>query len=153
MMLEVQELARPFQKFSHGLVAHNIKLLETAITYSFTVFIDTAKLMTNVLSDRIPWLVKTEKALGTFKERIDKITTIKGFFCNMREARIRTPSGHITEIQVIIPNSNRETEYKIYDAFGELLRTSSPLLFDLHITKLKGRRLEEVVPEGFWRYE
>lgn len=71
----------------------------------------------------------------------------------MREAHDRTPSGYIAEIGVVIPDSDRKLEYQIYDKFRELLKASHPLLFDLHIIKLRDRRLDEAIPEGFWRYK
>lgn len=153
MMLEIEKLTKPFQKFPHDLLASNIKLLGTGIDCPFIVLNNRAKLLVSVLSDKLLWLVKTEKALRSFKERIDEIEEIRGFFYNIRETRNRTPAGYITDIQVVIPDSNRKIEYQIYDAFGELLRTSNSLLFDLHIVKLKGRKLEEITPEGFRRYE
>lgn len=152
-MLKIEKLTKPFQIFSHDLVASNIKLLEKGIDRPFKVFNNRVKLLISVLSERLPWLVKTEKALRSFKERIDKIEETRGFFYNIRETRNRTPAGYITDILVVIPDSNRKIEYQIYDAFGKLLRTSNSLLFDLHIVKLKGRKLEEITPEGFRRYE
>jgi hypothetical protein len=153
MILEIKKLTEPFQKFSYDLVACNIKLLEKGIDYPFIVFNDRAKLFLSVLSERVPWLLKTEKALQSFKKRIDRIEEIRGLFYKIREARNRTPSGYITDILIIIPDSNRKIEYQIYDAFGELLRTTNSLLFDLHVLKQKGRKLEEIVPKGFRRYE
>lgn len=152
-MLEIEKLSNPFQKFSHDLVASNIKLLERGIDHPFIVFANRAGLLARLLTQKLSWLVKTEEALRSFKERIDRIEETKAVFCKLREARNRTPSGYITDILVVIPDSNRKIEYQIYDAFGELLRTFHPLLFDLHLTKLKGRKLEEVTPKGFWRYE
>ena len=153
MMLEIQELEKPFTKVAHGLVAGSIKLLESGITHPFTILNDRTRLLTGVLSNKMPWLVKAEKVLRSFRKTIYEIGGTEGLYLNMREAHDRTPLGYITEIRLIIPDSNRELEYRIYDAFRELLRTSSPLLFDLHIIKLRGRRSEEVIPKGFWRYE
>ncbi|MCW3985431.1 MAG: hypothetical protein NWE91_03345 [Candidatus Bathyarchaeota archaeon] len=153
MMLEIQELEKPFKKVSHGLIAGNIRLLETGITHPFIILNDRTKILARILSDRKPWLVKTKEALGNFSKAIYKIRGIDGLYFNIREAYDRTPSGHITDIRVIIPESNRDIEYKIYDAFGELLRRSRPLLFDLHLIKLRGRKPEEVIPKGYWHYE
>ncbi|MCK4478370.1 hypothetical protein KAU88_07580 [Candidatus Bathyarchaeota archaeon] len=153
MMLEIQELEKPFKKVSHGLMAGNIRLLETGITHPFIILNDRTKLLARILSDRTPWLIKTEKTIRNFSEIIYGIRGIEGLYLNMREVYNRTPSGYITEIRVIIPESNRDIECAIYDAFGELLRKSRPLLFDLHIIKLRGRKQEEATPEGFWRYE
>lgn len=153
MMLEIRELEKPFKKISHGLVAGSIKLLETGINHPFIILNDRTKLMTNVLANKMSLLVKTEKVLRSFKKMIYNIEGTDGLYLNMREAHDRTPLGYITDIRVVIPDSNRELEYRIYDAFSELLRTSSSLLFDLHIIKLRGRRVEEVIPKGFWRYE
>ena len=153
MMLEIERLSDPFQKFSHDLVANSIQLIRRGIDHPFIVFTDRASLLSNIITERLSWFVKTEEALRSFKERIHKIEETKVIFYKLREARSRTPSGYITDILVVIPDSNRKMEYQIYDAFGKLLRTSHPLLFDLHLTKLKGRKLEEVTPEGFRRYE
>ena len=152
-MLEIERLSEPFQKFSRNLVASNIQLIKKGIDHPFLVFTNRAKLLRSILTERLSWCVKTEEALRSFKERIDKIEETKGVFYKLREARNRTPSGYITDILVVIPESNRKLEYQIYNAFGQLLRTSRPLLFDLHLIKLKGRELEEVTPKGFWRYE
>lgn len=152
MMLEIENIDKPFREVSQGSLAVRIKSLGTGMINPFIILTDRAKLWTEVLSRQMPWVVKTEKALQSFKERMDKVKETKGLYLNIREAQRRTPSGYITDIRVIIPDSNREIEYQVYDAFGELLRTSSPLLFDLHIIKLRGRKLEEAIPDGFWRY-
>ena len=151
-MLEIAEIDKPFRDLSYVLLANEVKRLGMSINLSFAVFADKTKLWTNALSKEMPWLVKTEKALQNFRLRIDNIEETKDLYLNMREAYGRSPSGYITDIQVIIPEENREVEREIYRAFGELLRNSDQLLFDLHITKLRGRKVEEVIPEGFWRY-
>lgn len=152
-MLEIERLSSPFEKFSYNLVVGNIQLIKKGIDHPFIIFANRARLLSNVLVERLSWFVKTEKALQSFKERIDKIEETRGVFYKIRETRERTPSGYITDILVVIPNSNQKLEYRVYDAFGELLRTSKSLLFDLHILKLRGRKLEEIAPEGFRRYE
>ena len=151
-MLEIAEIDKPFRDLSYILLANEVKRLGMSINLPFAVFTDKTKLWANALSKEMPWLVKTEKALQSFRIRIDKIEETKDLYLNIREAYGRTPSGYITDIQVIIPEENREVEREIYRAFGELLRNSDLLLFDLHITKLRGRKVTEVIPEGFWRY-
>jgi hypothetical protein len=151
-MLEIAEIDKPFRDLSYGLLANEVKRFGISINQPFAVFTDKTKLWTSILSRAMPWLVKTEKALQDFGERIDKIKNTRELYLNIREAYGRTPAGYIVDIRVIIPDSNREIEYLVYDAFKDLLRTSSSLLFDLHIIKLKGRKPEEVIPEGFWRY-
>jgi hypothetical protein len=150
-MLEITEIDKPFRDLSYGLLANEVKRFGISINQPFAVFTDKTKLWTNILSKAMPWLLKTENALQDFRERIGKIENTRGLYLNIREAYGRTPAGYIVDIRVIIPDSNREIEYLVYDAFKDLLRTS-PLLFDLHIIKLKGRKPEEVIPEGFWRY-
>lgn len=152
-MLEIENLSDPFQKFSRNLVASNIQLIKNGIDNPFIVFTNRARFLSSVLNEKLSWFVKTEEALQSFKERIGKIEGTRGFFYKLRETRNRTPSGFITDILVVIPESNRKIEYQIYDAFGELLRTFNSLLFDLHIIKLRDRRLEEVIPKRFWRYK
>jgi len=149
--LEIAEIDKPLRDLSYGLLANEVKRFGISINQPFAIFTDKTKLWTSILSKAMPWLMKTEKALEDFRERMDKIKNTKELYLNIREAYGRTPAGYIVDIRVIIPDSNRETEYSIYDAFKELLRTSS-LLFDLHIIKLRGRKPEEVIPEGFWRY-
>lgn len=151
-MLEIAEIDKPFRDLSYGLLANEVKLLGMSINRPFAIFTDKTKLWTNALSKAMPWLVKTEEILRGFRQRIDKIEKVEDLYLNLREAYTRTPTGYIIDMLVIIPDSNREIEYQIYDAFGELLSRSSPLLFDLHVIKLRGRRLEDVIPEGFWRY-
>lgn len=151
-MLEISEIDKPFRELSHGLLASEMKKLITIINRPFVIFTDKTKLWANVFSKQMPWLVKTEKALQSFKQRIDKIEKVGDLYLNVREAYGRTPTGYIIDMQVIIPDSNREIEYQVYDAFRELLKMSSPLLFDLHIIKLRNRKLQEIIPEGFWRY-
>ena len=153
MTLEIERLSEPFQKFSRNLVATNIQLIKQGINNPFIVFTNGARFLSKVFTERLSWLMKTEKALRSFKERMDKIEGIEGLYLNMREAHDRTPSGYIAEIRVVIPDSDRKLEYRIYDKFRDLLKTSRPLLFDLHIIKLRDRRLEEAIPEGFWRYK
>ena len=153
MMLEIKKLTRPFERFSHDLIASRIKLLERGIDHPFVVLNDRTRFWITIISEKLPWVLKTERALRSFKEETDKIKEAKRIFYKIRKARNRSPSGYITDILVLIPESNRKIEYQIYDAFGELLRKSRPLLFDLHLIKLKGRKLEEVTPKGFWRYE
>lgn len=152
-MLEIKKLPKPFQKLSHVLTAYNIKLLEAGIDHAFIVFKDKAQIFASVLSQRLQWLVRTESALQSFRKRIDKLREVRGIFYSLRETPTRTPSGYITDILVVLPESNREVEYKIYDAFGELLRKFNFLLFDLHILKLRKRELYKIIPEGFRRYE
>ena len=152
-MLEIERLSTPFRKFSHDVVVSNIQLLRRGIDHPFIVFTNKARFLSRVFSERLSWLRKTEKALRSFKKRTDKIEEIRGLYINIREAHDRRPSGYITEMRVVIPDSNRELEYRIYDTFRELLKNSRPLLFDLHIIKLRDRGLEEAIPEGFWRYK
>jgi hypothetical protein len=151
-MLEIAEIDKPFRDLSYGLLANEVKRFGISINQPFAIFTDKTKLWTNILSKAMPWLLKTEKALQDFRERMGKIKNTRELYLNIREAYGRTPAGYIVDIRVIIPDSNRETEYQVYDAFGELLEMANRLLFDLHIIKLKGRKLEEVIPEGFWRY-
>jgi hypothetical protein len=153
MMLEIQELEQPFRIVSNGLMVGNIRLLEAGITHPFRILNDRAELLAGISSSEAPWIVKTEEALIIFGRATAQIRGVEGLYLNMREAHDRTPSGYIADIRVIIPESNRELEYKIYDAFRELLRSSRPLLFDLHIIKLRGRKPEEAVPEGYWQFE
>jgi hypothetical protein len=151
-MLEISEIDKPFRELSNGLLASEVNLLRTSFNRPFIIFNDRTKVWANILSREMPWLVKTEKSLQIFKTRMNEIEEKKDLYLNIRDAYGRTPSGYITDILVIIPKENREIERKIYSAFGELLRTSDILLFDLHVTKLRGRKPEEVIPEGFWRY-
>jgi hypothetical protein len=151
-MSEIAQFDKPFRDLSYGLIANEVKRLTASVNLPFAVFTDKTRLWTNALSKAMPWLVKTEKALQNFKERIGKIKNTRELYLNLRQAYGRTPAGYIVDIRVIIPDGNRETEYQVYDVFGELLKMASPLLFDLHIIKLRGRKLEEVIPEGFWRY-
>ncbi|MEM2970839.1 MAG: hypothetical protein QW270_00235 [Candidatus Bathyarchaeia archaeon] len=152
-MLEISEIDKPFRELSHRLLASEVRLLGTIINRPFVIFKDKTRFWAYIFSKKMPWLVKTEKAIRKFKQEIDKIEKVVDLYLNIREAYGRTPSGYIIDMRVIIPDGNREIEYSVYTAFRELLRTSSPLLFDLHIIKLKGRKPEEVIPEGFWRYE
>jgi hypothetical protein len=151
-MLEISEIDKPFRKLSHGLLANEVKLLERSINRPFAIFSDRTKMWAHVFSKQLPWLVRTEETLRIFKQRVDETDEVKGLYLSIRQADGRTPSGYITDMLAIIPDGNRKIEDKIYSAFGELLRTSGSLLFDLHIVKLRGRRIEEVVPVGFWRY-
>jgi hypothetical protein len=151
-MLEIAEIDKPFRDLSYGLLANEVKRFGISINQPFAVFTDKTKLWTNILSRAMPWLLKTEKALQDFRERIGKIENTRQLYLKIREAYGRTPAGYIVDIRVIIPDSNREIEYQVYDAFGELLEMANPLLFDLHIIRLKGRKLEEAIPKGFWRY-
>ena len=153
MALEIKEIAKPFQNFSYMMAVYNLMLLRRSLNHPFIVLNERVKLWTKVMSTKLSWLVKTEKALRSFKERIDSIDGIEGLYLKLREAHERAPSGYIADIRVVILDSNRKLEYQIYDAFGELLRTSRPLLFDLHVVKLRGRQLMEAIPTGFWRYE
>lgn len=150
-MLEISEIDKPFREFSLGLLASEMKRLGTSINRPFLIFTDRTKLWVNIFSKQMPWLVKTEETLRRFKQSIDKIEKVNDLYLNIREACGRTPTGYIIDMRVIIPDMDRKIEYSVYAAFGELLRTS-PLLFDLHIIKLKGRKPKEVIPEGFWRY-
>lgn len=153
MTLQIKEIEKPLRAWSYSIAAYNLMLLKASLSHPFEVFNEKATLWSKIISEKLPWLVKTEKALRVFKERIDRIEGIQALYLNMREAHGRTPSDFITDIRVMIPDSNRDLEYRIYAAFGEFLRTSRPLLFDLHIIKLRGREPEEVVSEEFWRYE
>lgn len=151
-MLEISEIDRPFRELSLGLLANEMKQLGTNINLPFAVFTDKTKFWTNAFSKLMPWLIKTEAILRGFRQTVDKIEKVQDLYLNLREANGRTPTGCIIDMRVIIPESDRKIECQIYSAFGELLETSSPLLFDLHIIKLRGRKAEEIVPEGFWRY-
>jgi hypothetical protein len=151
-MLEISEIDKPFRDLSHGLLASEVKRLGMSINRPFAILTDKTLFWTRTLAKEMPWLAKTEKALRTFGMRIDTIRDTRGICLSLREAYGRTPAGYIVDVRVIIPDNNRESEYQVYDAFGDMLKMSSPLLFDLHIIKLRGRKIEEVIPEGFWRY-
>ena len=153
MIVEIKRLGKPFENFSHGLISANIKLLKSGINTPFIILNKRAKFVLDVFVQKTPWILRTKKALSTFREKLDGITEIKGLYVRLREAFGRTPSGYITELQLTIPDSNRKMEHQIYNLFGELLKTTHPLLFDFHLSKLKGRNPEEVISEGFWRYE
>jgi len=151
-MPEIFEIDKPFRELSYGLLASEVKLLGTSINRPFALFTNRSMICAKIFSRQNPWLARTENILKRFKQDIDTIDKIEDLYINIRDAHGRTPTGYIIDLQVIIPDSNREIEYSIYSAFGKLLRTSSPLLFDLHIIKLKGRTPDEVIPKGFWRY-
>lgn len=152
-MLEIERLSDPIQKFSRDLAASNIHLIKQGINHPFIIFTNRARSLSAFFTERLSWLRKTEKALQSFKKGTDQIAGIKGLYINIREVHENKPPGYITEIRVIIPNSNRELEYQVYNTFRDLLKTSRPLLYDLHIIKLRDRRLEETIPRGFWRYK
>lgn len=151
-MLEIVEIDKPFRDLSYGLLANEVKRFGISINQPFAIFTDKTKLWTNALLKAMPWLLKTEEFLRGFRQRMEKIEKVEDLYVNIREAYSRTPTGYIIDMLVTIPDSNREIEYQICDAFGELLSRSSPLLFDLHIIKLRERKLEDIIPEGFWRY-
>jgi hypothetical protein len=151
-MLEISEIDKPLRDLSYGLLAGEVKRLGLSINRPFAVFTDKTLFWTKYLTRTMPWLVKTEKLVRGFEETIARIEDTRGLYLNIRDVHGRTPTGYIVDMRVIIPDSNREIEYQVYDAFRELLKTSSPLLFDLHIVKSKGRSLKEIVPEEFWRY-
>lgn len=153
MTLQIQKIEEPLQMWSCFIAVYYLRLLTASLSNQFTVLNETTKVWSRIISERLPWLLKTEKALRGFKQKIDRIEEIDGVFLKLREAFGRTPAGFITEIRIVIPESNRQTEYQIYDTFRELLEITGSLLFDLHIIKRRGRILEEAVPEGFWRYE
>jgi hypothetical protein len=151
-MLEISDIDKPFRELSHGFLASEIKLFGMYINRPFIVLTDKTKILSNIFSKQMPWIVKTEENLREFKQRIDNIGRVENLYLNIREAHGRTPSGYIIDMRVTIPDANREVEYSVYEAFRQLLTASSPLLFDLHIIKLKGRKIAEVVPIGYWRY-
>jgi hypothetical protein len=152
-MLEIMEIDKPFRDLSYGLLAGEVKRFGISINRPFAVFTDKTMFWTKSLAKAMPWLMETEKAVKGFEETIARIENVRGLYLNIREAYRRTPAGYIVDLRVVIPASDRAIEYRIYDAFGDLLKTSNQLLFDLHIIKLRGRSPEEVIPEGFWRYE
>lgn len=152
MMLEIEHIEKPLRELSLALVASKVTQLNASINSPFIVLADRTKFWVDSFSKQMPWLVKTEENLREFKQRIDNIGRIENLYLNIREAHGRTPSGYIMDIRVTIPDANREVEYSVYEAFRQLLAASSPLLFDLHIIKLKGRKAAEVVPIGYWRY-
>lgn len=152
MMPEIEGFDEPLQLWSCSFAIYSQHLITNSINNPFTLLNETAQFWNKIYSEKKPWLVKTDCVLREFNKKIALIEGIDGTFLQLREAYARSPAGYITEIRVIIPDSNRELEYKIYDAFRELLRTSDYLLFNLHIIKRRGRQIEEVLPEGFWRY-
>lgn len=151
-MLEITEIDKPLRDLSYGLLVGEVRRLGISINRPFAVFIDKTISWTKSLARTMPWLMETEKVVKVFEGKVARIENVRGLYLNIREAYGRTPMGYIVDLRVIIPDSNRETEYRVYDAFGDLIKTSNKLLFDLHIIKLRGRRLEEAIPEGFWRY-
>lgn len=149
MTLQIKRFEEPLQLWSLSFATYSQQLLINSLNQPFATFASWSK----AIAEKLPWLVKIESTLRGFKESIDAIKEIKGLYLKLREAYGRTPAGYITEIRVVIPESNRQLEYQIYDAFRELLKTSGSLLFDLHTIKLRGRSLDEAIPRGFWRYE
>jgi len=152
MTLQIKDIEKPLRIWSQVITLRNLILFKASFSHPFTVLNKTTSLWSKIISEKLPWVVVTEKALRGFKKEIDKIDGIEGLYINLREAYNRTPSGYIVDILVFVPDCKREKEYLIYDTFGELLRTGKPLLFDLHLIKLRGRKLEGVIPKGFWRY-
>jgi len=152
MSLEIRRIERPLQKWSRAFEVYSVRRIGNSLTRPFEILNETAKFWNEIISGKMPWLVKTEETLRIFKQRVDKMDEVQGLYLSIRQAEGRTPSGYIIDMLAVIPDGNGKIEDEIYGAFGELLRTSGSLLFDLHIVKLRGRRIGEVVPIGFWRY-
>lgn len=59
------------------------------------------------------------------------------------------PNGFIIEILAVIPESNRESEYRIYGSLGKLMRNNPKVLIDLHIVKRRGRQIKQLIPPEY----
>ena len=73
---------------------------------------------------------------------------VEGVFYKVEETP-RRPPGFIIQILVVIPDSDRDLEYKVYAALGKLMRDNRKLLIDLHIVKRRGREVGGLIPAGF----
>jgi len=83
-------------------------------------------------------------------EEVEKLNVVESAFYNFEP--VDRPPGFIIEILVVIPESNRETEYKIYYVLGELMRRNRKMLIDLHIVKRRGREIKNLIPTEFQRW-
>lgn len=92
----------------------------------------------------------SKKVVSSLFGRIKRLSAVESVFYSLEETPDRPP-GFILEIIVVIPESNRETEYKIYNALGELMRNNPKMLMDLHIVKRREREVEEVIPPEYIR--
>lgn len=150
MIPEIANFDEPFQVWSYSLAIANQQNIIQQLNKPFEALNEASKNWKKLFSDKNPWLIKTDSALTVFKKNLESITGITGIYLNLCEVHNRTPSGFVTEILVVIPESNRELENHIYETFRLLLATNDSLLFEPHITKLRGREIIEVVPESFW---
>lgn len=93
--------------------------------------------------------ISKELVTSLFRD-VKKLNAVEDVFYNLEEVPDRPP-GFIIEIITVIPESNREIEYKIYDALGKLMRDNPKMLIDLHVVKRRGREIKEVIPPEYLR--
>lgn len=93
--------------------------------------------------------ISKEVAKSLFRD-VKKLNAVEEVFYDIEEVPDRPP-GFIIRILVVIPESNREIEYRIYDALGKLMRKNRAMLIDLHVVKRRGREIKEVVSPKYLR--
>jgi len=150
MIPEIENLDEPFQVWSCSLAIISQQNFIQQLNRPFEALTEVGNCWKNILAEKRPWLFKTEEALTVFKKNLEAITGISGICLSLHDAGNRVASGFVTEIWVIIPESNRALENCIYETFRLLLAKNNSLLFEPHIMKLRGRDIRDVVPESFW---
>ena len=95
-------------------------------------------------------LVISKKIVKSFSRDVEKLDIVEDVFYNIEETPERPP-GFIIEMLVVIPDSNRDMEYKIYASLGKLMRNNPEMLIDMHIIKRRGRKIKEVIPPEYQR--
>lgn len=98
----------------------------------------------------VKFLAQTDKALDFLNRRIETLT--EGIFYNLRSIPPNRAPGYVIDGWIIIPEYDKDTEYKIYKELGSVIRDNTNLLFSIHIIARKGRDLGKIIPRDYKRY-
>lgn len=93
-------------------------------------------------------LVTSKKIVKSLSRDVEKLGIVEDIFYNIEEVPDRPPD-FIIEILVVIPDTDKDMEYKIYASLGKLMRSNPEMLIDLHIIKRRGRKIKEVIPPEY----
>lgn len=95
-------------------------------------------------------LLQTDKALESISKALQALS--EGFFYNIRSIPPSRAPGFVIDGWVVIPEYDRDLQYKIYKELGDTIRNNPTLLFNIHILARKGRDLSKVLPPGYKKY-
>lgn len=95
-------------------------------------------------------LSQTDKALEFLCRRTEAMT--EGLFYNISSIPPSRAPGFVIDGWLVIPEYDRELEYKIYKELANTIRNNPNLLFNIHVIARKGRDVDKILPKNCKKY-